>query len=70
MTSLVHHCMVDISGIELLTAICDLQREVEPDKETMFEPDRNQRRSNGRRPPGATRRGVGRAAGGGVALDA
>jgi WS/DGAT/MGAT family acyltransferase len=31
-TSLVHHCMVDgVSGIELLTAICDLQADVEPD---------------------------------------
>lgn len=39
-TSLVHHCMVDgVSGIELLTAICDLQRDVEPDANTVFEPD-------------------------------
>lgn len=40
-TSLVHHCMVDgVSGIELLTAICDLQRDVEPDPEQAFTPDR------------------------------
>ena len=40
-TSLVHHCMVDgVSGIELLTAICDLQREVDPDPEPAFEPER------------------------------
>jgi WS/DGAT/MGAT family acyltransferase len=40
LTSLVHHCMVDgVSGIELLTAICDLQREVDPDPEVAFEPE-------------------------------
>ena len=39
-TSLVHHCMVDgVSGIELLTAICDLQRDVDPDPESAFEPE-------------------------------
>lgn len=39
-TSLVHHCMVDgVSGIELLTAICDLQRDVAPDPELAFDPE-------------------------------
>lgn len=39
-TSLIHHCMVDgVSGIELLTAICDLQADVDPDKESRFEPE-------------------------------
>lgn len=39
-TSLVHHCMVDgVSGIELLTAVCDLQRDVEPDPVAPFEPE-------------------------------
>ncbi len=39
-TSLVHHCMVDgVSGIELLTAVCDLQRDVDPDPEHPFTPD-------------------------------
>ncbi len=39
-TSLVHHCMVDgVSGIELLTAICDLQRDAEPDPISEFEPE-------------------------------
>jgi len=38
--SLVHHCMVDgVSGIELLTAICDLQSEVEPSSESSFVPE-------------------------------
>lgn len=37
-TSLVHHCMVDgVSGIELLTAITDLQRDVDPDPPSHFE---------------------------------
>ena len=39
-TSLVHHCMVDgVSGIELLTAVCDLAPEVEPDAGSTFVPD-------------------------------
>ena len=38
--SLIHHCMVDgVSGIELLTAICDLQREVDPDPDERYEPE-------------------------------
>ena len=38
--SLVHHCMVDgVSGIELLTAICDLQAEAEPEADDRFEPE-------------------------------
>ncbi len=38
--SLVHHCMVDgVSGIELLTAICDLAAEVDPEPNSDFEPE-------------------------------
>jgi len=37
--SLVHHCMVDgVSGIELLTAVTDLQRDVEPSGVEPFTP--------------------------------
>ncbi|MGE0598154.1 MAG: wax ester/triacylglycerol synthase family O-acyltransferase [Dehalococcoidia bacterium] len=38
--SLVHHCMVDgVSGIELLTAICDLQPDAAPDPPSKFAAD-------------------------------
>ncbi len=38
--SLVHHCMVDgVSGIELLTAICDLQQDADPDPPSKFSAD-------------------------------
>ena len=40
-TSLVHHCMVDgVSGIELLTAICDLTADTPADAIEPFEPER------------------------------
>lgn len=39
-TSLVHHCMVDgVSGIELLTAICDLSADAEAEPPPPFAPD-------------------------------
>jgi WS/DGAT/MGAT family acyltransferase len=38
--SLVHHCMVDgVSGIELLTAICDLTADAPPEPAVAFEPE-------------------------------